>query len=139
MSRENKRIFTRIKFERQVHLDFQDTSFKSCQIKDLNLTGMFVFGTFSQKVNTTCSLTLDQKGESSDLTLIASAKIVRKTDEGIAIQFIAMTFESYMFLQATLLYEAGDPISIGLEFPDNCPFKLIEEERHNSQSTFTLQ
>jgi len=139
MSEQNKRNFTRIKFERQVNLDFQDESFDSCMIKDLNLTGMFVFGTFTQQVNTTCLIILDQKGESSDLTLSATAKVVRTTEEGIAIEFKSMTFESYMFLQATLLYEAGDPISIGLEFPENCPFEVIEEEQHPSHSTFTLQ
>ena len=138
MFREKKRLFTRIQFDRQVHLEFVERNYENCQLKDLNLTGMFVFGTFTRQVDETCFLVLDQKGESSDLSLQASARVVRTTDDGIAIAFTSMTFESYMFLQATLLYEAGDPITIGLEFPENCPFEIIKEEESLPYSTFNF-
>ena len=120
------RLFTRIRFDRKLHLDFAGTQYESCQIKDLNLTGMFVIGNFSQEVGEVCFIRLDQAGDSSQLSLEATAKVVRHTDQGIAIEFVSMSFDSYMFLQVTLLYEAGDPIAIGEELPETCPFSILE-------------
>jgi hypothetical protein len=39
-----------------------------------------------------------------------------------------MSFDSYMFLQVTLLYEAEEPLSIGFELPDNCPFEISDRD-----------
>ena len=58
----------------------------------------------------------------------ALAKVVRVTDEGLAIEFTKMTFDSYMYLEVVLLYEAQQPLFIGLELPDDSPFQIIDEK-----------
>lgn len=122
---ENRK-FSRIKFDRQVSLEFLNDRHDNCQINDISLTGLFVNGFFQQQVGENCIITLVQKGVSTTLSLAALAKVVRKSDEGIAIKFSAMSFDSYMYLQTSLLYEANEPIVIGLELPDDCPFKTID-------------
>jgi len=120
------RQFTRINFTRKVRLEFNSTDYDFCQIKDLSLTGMFVFGSFEQKVGDTCIVNLCQTGPSTKLALHATATVVWTNDYGLAIQFKSMAYDSYMFLQTTLLYEAEDPIFIGLELPTDCPFEIID-------------
>lgn len=124
---QRKRKFTRIHFDRQVNLDFFTDSYDSCQIKDLSLTGMYVLGSFQHHVGEHCLLNLIQTGSSSGLSLLASAKVIRKDDEGIAIEFSSMSSDSYMFLQVILLYEAEDPLFVGVELPENCPFEILDK------------
>jgi hypothetical protein len=62
------------------------------------------------------------------LTIRAMAKVVREDKDGVAIQFTSMMYDSYMFLQIILLYEAPDPFAISLEYPDNCPFEILEQD-----------
>jgi hypothetical protein len=39
---------------------------------------------------------------------------------------MAMSLDSYMFLQVLLLYNAGEPFAIGPEFPEDYPFAIIQ-------------
>jgi hypothetical protein len=109
-------------------LEFISGTYNECEIKDLSLTGMFVFGSFAQKENDKCVVHYCQKGKSTDVCLQAMAEVVRVTEDGIAIEFTEMTFDSYMYLEVVLLYEARQPLVIGLELPDDSPFRIIEEK-----------
>jgi hypothetical protein len=140
MSHLQKRKFSRIQFERKVFLDFFTERHDHCRIKNLSLTGMCIAGSFRQNIGEYCLINLEQKGVTSDLSLRALGKVVRKDNSEIALEFTSMTFESYMYLQVTLLYEADEPMIIGLELPENCPFKLIDgnetiQENYNSFQT----
>lgn len=126
MSGLQKRRFTRINFSREVMLDFEGGNSCPCQIKDLSLSGMFVFSQFAASEGTFCQVALRQVGPGSDLTIKATAKIVRVDKDGIGIVFTSMPYDSYMSLQIILLYEADDPLFIGLEYPENCPFELYD-------------
>ncbi len=123
-----KRKFDRINFHRHVELDFQAKNYLDCEIENLSLTGMFVLGRFDQHVDEHCLVKLSQKGVSSHIKLLALTHVVRKNDEGMALEFTSMSFDSYMFLQVTLLYEADEPLAIGLELPEECPFVIDNKE-----------
>lgn len=139
MTKVQKRRFTRINFSREVTLDFQDRSYYSCRTKDLSLCGMFVHSKFAESEGSCCRVVLRQVGPGTDLTIIMTAKVVREDREGMAIEFTSMAFDSYMFLQVILLYEAEDPFSICLEYPENCPFKLIDTDSVNREQSETYQ
>ena len=126
MNQGQKRMFTRIQFSRHVSIHFQKSSYGPCSIRDLSLSGMFVSGKFKEKVGAICHLIFMQTGASSEMTLRASAKVVRADKNGIALEFTAMAHDSYMFLQTSLLYQADDPLPMGLEFPEETPYKLTE-------------
>ena len=123
---DKRRKFTRIHFDRLVNLGFTDNSYDHCRIQNLSISGMFAIGTFQQQIGENCHIDLVQKGISTNLTLRASAKVVWTNDEGVAVEFTSMTFDSYMFLQTTLLCEVENPLSIVCEFPDNCPFQITD-------------
>jgi len=78
---------------------------------------MFIIGNFQKHDGKHCLIDLYQTEKSADLNLSmrASAKVVRNNDKGIAIEFISMPYESYMFLQSTL------------PKPHNYPFKITDD------------
>jgi PilZ domain len=124
---QKNRKFTRIHFDRQVRLIFTSDSYDCCRIKDLSMSGMFVYGAFQEQIGEQCHINLIQRGSSTTLTFQASGKVARKNDKGVAIEFVTMSFDSYMFLQTTLIYEVEDPLSIGHEFPENSPFQITDQ------------
>lgn len=130
MKRLQERKYTRIHFARTVYLDFFTDRHDNCRIKNLSLTGMCVIGSFRKSIGEYCLISLEQRGLTSNLSLLALGKVVRKNDSEMALEFTSMTFESYMYLQVTLLYEAEEPLVIGLELPENCPFEIIDTNEH---------
>ena len=125
---DNHRKFYRIHFDRLVKLDFSQDRYYS-QIKNLSLTGVFVIGNFQKYDGKYCLVNLYQTEKSANLklSLQASAKVVRKNNKGIAIEFISMSLESYMFLQSTLIDEAEEYLDIRQEMPENYPFKITND------------
>lgn len=123
-----ERKFTRIHSDRHVNLEFVRVCYDSCQITNLSLTGMFAKGPFQDQVGKYCLINLVQPGAPSDSCLQASAKVVRKDDNGLAVEFTSMPYDSYMFLQAILLSEADIDCAALSELPDdNCPFEITDQ------------
>lgn len=125
-----KRRFIRIKFNGPASLEFAIRRYDIFQVENISLVGAFVRGSFQQKIGDHCVVKLFPKRMQSYLKFLSAAKVVWKNDEGIGLEFTAMSHESYMFLQATLLYEAEDPLSIGAEFPEESPFEIKNREAH---------
>lgn len=135
METYTKRRFIRIDVIQQARLDFNGTEYDLCRIRNLSLTGMYIAGDFNQKVGDVCIIRYSQTSTSSHFYFKAKAKIVRIAEDGVAIEFVSMPLDSYMLLQTTLLYEAVDPLAIGLELPDDCPFEItIEVSREDGEN-----
>ena len=111
------RKFTRIPFGRHVKLNFNHDTYYS-KIENLSLTGMFIIGKFQKYDGKDCHIDLYQAEKSIDLNLSlqASAKVVRKNEKGIAIEFISMPHESYMFLKSILPKPNDYPCEITDDF-----------------------
>ena len=127
LEQDVQRRFIRVEMVQQARLDFQDTSYDPCRIKDINLTGMFVFGTFNQQVGDECVVRYSQTCTSSHFYFKARARVVRAMGGGVALEFKSMPLDSYMLLQTTLLYEAVNPVAIGLDLPEECPFEITTD------------
>lgn len=129
MSAQEKRCHFRIHFKRQVQLDFSSEVYDNCQIKNISLGGMFITGKLPHKVNDQCYVTISQQSKTSSLTFKAQTKIVRKDDEGIALQFVSMSFEDMVSLELILLFEPREKSSdVEQALPTDLPFKICEEE-----------
>ena len=125
---DKHRKFSRIHFDRLVKLDFSRERYYS-KVKNLSLTGVFITGNFQKYDGKYCLVNLYQTEKSTNLklSLRASAKVVRKNDKGIAIEFVSMSLESYMFLQSTLIDDAEAALVIRQELPENYPFKITND------------
>jgi len=132
MSEQEKRRFVRIHFERHVQLDFSTEFYDNCQIKNLSFGGMFVHGKFPHKVDDQCYINLAQTSKTTSLTLKALSKVVRQDDEGIALDFISMSFESLLSLEMILLYQEREKSTdTDLQLPDKIPFAICEDASNN--------
>ena len=80
---DNRRKYHRINFDRKVDLDFITTSHNGCQVKNLNLTGMFILGNFHHQKLKYCRIVLFHKEKSGNNCLRASGEIVWGNAEGI--------------------------------------------------------
>ena len=128
MSGYEKRRHVRIHFERQVQLDFFTEVFRKCQVQNVSIGGMYVTGEFPNKVDGQCYVNLTQSGEKTYLTLEALADIVRQDEEGLALKFTSMSFESLLSLEMILLYQAREDSSDAeIKLPEDLPFEIREE------------
>lgn len=124
MCEQEKRRHARIHFERKVQLDFFTEIYGKCQVKNISLGGMFICGEFPHKLNDQCNVHLAQKGNRSYFLLTALARVVRQETEGIAIEFISMSFESLLSLEMILLYQSSN---VETKLPDDLPFEICDE------------
>ena len=124
---ENRRRFHRINFGGHVKLDFMRDQQDDYQIKNLNLTGMFVIGEFTQLQTENCFINISHNRKSERIHLEASVKVVWSNTEGIGLKFTSMTIDSYMSLHATLINEAEFPLVVLSEFPEICPFEITSD------------
>ena len=86
-----------------------------------------MLGEFAEHAGTCCQVVFIEDGVTTNINLKASAQVVRTEADGLALKFTAMTSNSYMYLQTTLLYESKDPLSLSREFPADCPFELKDQ------------
>ena len=124
---DSYRKFTRILFDRHVNLEFVRSCYMNCKVRDLSISGIFVIGDFKELQDNYCIVNLVQKGLSTGLSLHALAKIARREVDGIALEFTSMPFDSYMFLQVTLLGESDDPFVTEKILSEECPFEVTDE------------
>lgn len=128
MYKQERRESVRFDFDRQVVLDFYTEVYDKCPIQNLSITGIFVAGSFQQKVGDYCVINLAQEGRTTYLTLSASAEVIRHSGEGIVLKFTSMSLESLMFLEMALLYEARKTsLNNDIQLPHNLPFEIFDE------------
>ena len=122
-----QRKCTRIPFDGQVNLEFISNRYERCQIKDISQAGMFVMGDFQQGLNKPCNVSLVPSAMFQDSNLQGQAKIVRKNEEGIAVEFVSMDHESYMLLLTMLLSKTENPTVTNRLMTEECPFEVVDD------------
>lgn len=128
MSEQEKRRFIRIQFERQVQVDFFTEFYDNCQISNLSFGGMFVKGKFPHNTDDQCYVNIAQTSKTTSLKLKALSKVIRRNDEGIALQFISMSFESLLSLEMILLYQKREKSADAeIQLPKDIPFAICED------------
>ena len=138
MTGRERRRYARINFERQVTLEFLTEIYDDCQVKNISLGGMFVIGKFSENIEEKCNVNFTQTSQDTCLKLQAFAKVVRRDDEGVAIEFTSMSFESQLSLEMILLFQEKEKSSSNeLQLPESLPFE-ISERTSNTPDKFNF-
>ena len=122
------RQYTRVDFQRDVHIDFDGKKYTHNTVDNLSLGGMYVKGQFDQQKGDTCIVELSNPENDFGIELRARCTVVWVNEEGMALEFLSMGHESFLFLQTTLLYEAEDPMQLGAEFVKAVSFELEPDE-----------
>lgn len=123
------RRFTRVNFRQTVQLDFGERQYEQQLISNLSLGGMYIKGRFEQRPGDLCTVTLRPSWPEMPTDFRAKGSVVWVTDEGMAIEFVSMGYDSFLFLQTVLLYEAEDPTAVSTEFTEkNVDFEVRDED-----------
>ena len=132
MKSEKIRQYTRVDFQRDIHLDFEGKKYVHHTVNNLSLGGMYVKGNFEQRKGDMCTVELSNPDDQFGVELRARCTVVRVSDDGIALEFTSMPHESFLFLQTALLYEAEDPMQLGAEFVKAISFTLESDEDYEN-------
>ena len=129
MQGQEKRRYVRIPIKRHVQLFFSSEDYDDCKVRNISLGGMFIDGNFPHKADDECTISLTQTAKSTYLIFQAQAKIIRRDDQGIALEFTSMSFKSLLSLEMILLYEPRDDSEENeIVLPEDLPFDVIDEE-----------
>lgn len=121
------RKYTRLPIDAYVNVEFISDRYDECVVKNLSLTGMFIRGDFQQLENYYCNINLSLSSKPEDSFLQGLGKVVRKDDDGMAIEFASMHLDSYLLLQATLLNQTDDPLLNNKLVTEECPFEVTDD------------
>lgn len=137
--KKSGRMHERIPLVRMVEITFPN---HQCNhpTEDISLAGMFIAGEFKEKPGTPCSITLKEKWSEHLFSMEFASTVTRQETDGIAIQFAEMSQKTSDLLQTVLLYSCDDPLSLGEEFANGCPFSIAEYgfETRNKEYTSCL-
>ena len=112
MKSRDRRHFVRVDMQQEVFLDF-DTKSSAHALGNLSLGGIFVNGCVAQQPGDTCLIRLRQPQGNAEIT--AQGKVIRVSEQGVALKFTAMTIDSLLFLQTMLLDATSDSLVLGEE------------------------
>lgn len=122
------RRFTRVNFKQAVQLDFGERRYEQQIISNISLGGMYVKGRFEQRPGDICSVTLRPAWAGMPTEFRAKGAVVWVTDEGMAVEFASMGYDSFLYLQTALIYESDNPAALSEEFSDqNVSFAVQDD------------
>ncbi len=114
----NRRRFHRVPAPRSATLlNLAGVSFEG-MVVDLSLCGMFLHGEYDAQVGDMIELLLYGHGQHLSLLFKYGGKVVRVTQNGVALEFVGMEPRSYDYLQTVILYFSENPLGACLEFPE---------------------
>lgn len=120
------RRFTRVNFSQSVRLKFGGRTYEQT-VSNISLGGIYVKGRFDQQPKEICIIEAGRSWPAgASVSFRAKGLAVRCTEDGMAIEFVAMGHDSLQFLQTALLYKADDPAAMGTEFGRAPSFQLEE-------------
>ena len=114
---DEKRRFSRVPFSITAQIDGAERRFKA-DVSNLSLRGAFIHGGEAIPAGQALSLTLELIGDSSDLTVTVSGRVIRASADGIGIEFEHMDLDSFIHLRNIVAYNSGDADKIDREFRD---------------------
>jgi len=113
-----QRRFTRVEFSRVAKLFCSFRSYPKELICNISLGGLYLSGRYDVECAELCALELYETGRNSCIILNFQVKVVRLESQGVALEFVDMTEDSYDLLQTMILYATDDPFELSLEFQE---------------------
>lgn len=105
----NQRGRIRASFDTEIVIKKDDKIIVSNHTRDISLNGIFVVTKDRLEVDTICDLTIALNSHVTSLNLRLKAKIVRHSDDGMAVHFEEMELETYQHLKNIVLYNSENP------------------------------
>ncbi len=124
MEEKNRRRFSRINIQWDVQLDFGTVVYKPF-VDNVSLGGVYIEGDFQQvMIGDVCTIILKQSGVLAKEAIHAVGSIARISEHGMAVEFLSMKLNSFVFLQTSLFYKSSEPVLLGKEFIESNIFEI---------------
>ncbi len=105
----DRRKFTRVPVAMEVQVLSRNSLILSPSTKDVSMNGLFMITEKKLPVGSECQLTIFLGGRESQERIEIAARVVRETNEGMALQFKEfMGTNSFSHLRNLVLYNAQD-------------------------------
>jgi hypothetical protein len=119
-NRERRR-FSRVPFDRSAWLTIHNRKQRFDRVENLSMGGVCILGKTPLQTGDICDCELHDDGDHSCRIVRFCARVLRIREDCVALEFVDMDVDSYMFLQTMVLYYADDPLGVVTEFQDNFP------------------
>jgi len=117
-STKEKRRTTRVTFRAEAVLRTAAEEISApADTRDISIQGLFLRTSPKPPVGALCDVDIRLTGSSSELVIHVKGRVVRHDEDGVAIAFEGVDFDSYFHLKNLLLYNAADPSAIERELP----------------------
>ena len=110
-----KRKMSRVNFKVNAVVEHKSSKYKCC-VRDISLTGLFLFSDAGIKLGDIVKITVKMESETTAGEIILKCEVVRKEKEGIGFQFVELPLDSYIFLRNLVAYNYGDFSPIDEEY-----------------------
>lgn len=114
-SYENRRNYSRSRVAAAAILTPDGGAPLEVEVVDLSMTGVFLRGVASLQIGSKCELSILLGHFRRELPILATGRVVRLVDDGVALRFESIKIESSMELQKLVVEHADDPDQVRLE------------------------
>ena len=106
-----KRKHKRVPFRAEAVVRDRDITM-SGNIDNLSMKGLFLKAAAADVGTDPLDVTILLSGSSSKLSIELTGKVVRKAEDGMAIQFVEMDLDSFILLKSVVLHNSEDADAI---------------------------
>lgn len=110
-----KRKMSRVNFKIDAVLYFNNMK-KDCSVRDLSLSGIYLLTDVDANIGENIKLTVKITSDSTIGELELSGIIARKDVGGLALEFLDLPIDSYLFLRNVVVYNSGDADAVDQEY-----------------------
>ena len=132
----DRRRHSRVAFNHSAWLTVQNKRHSFDQMADLSMGGACIKGVAPLKPGDICDLELHEEGRHSCRIAKYCSRVIRKGGNKLALEFVDMDADSYMYLQTMILYHAEDPFDVVDDFQDDFPLDSFEQCTEKRQLDF---
>lgn len=116
-----RRRYSRVAFDRSAWVIAHSERHRFDQMYNLSMGGACILGKSSLQEGDICDFELHDNGRHTCRIVKFCARVIRTGADSLALEFVDMDVDSYMFLQTMVLYYADDPLGVVTEFQENFP------------------
>lgn len=119
--KQERRRYSRVVFDCSGWLTAHDKRQHFEQVCNLSMGGACLHGPTSLRSGDMCDFELHEAGLRFCRIVKFCARVIWTGSNKLALEFVHMDVENYMFLQTLVLYNTDDPLGAVTEFQDTFP------------------
>ncbi len=122
-----KRMLSRVDFKVDATVKYRNADLP-CTVKNLSLNGIYIVSELDIPMHEELDVRLALSSTNSDMAVEVKGEVVRKEEDGVAVQFKGIELDSFIFLRNIVIYNSGNSDLIDKEYRDYLIWKSDKNE-----------